>query len=139
MNTSSPHKFPENPPLLDVLKTKIATVYFYEHLVVFEANEGAVISYSTSIQMLLKGIQIMKNRPLVYIANRINSYSVNPTDFKYLEAVPTLKGIAMVHYSDESKVNAAYEAKFFNKPIESFDSLNEAYYWAQELLGVAKR
>lgn len=139
MAQNSPHNLPEEAPLLDILKTKIGTVYFYENFVIVEANEGALLSYSTSFQILLKGLQIMKNRPLVYIANRINSYSVNPTDFKYLEEVPTLKGIALVHHTEESKVNASYESTFFNKPIESFDSLEDAYYWAQDLLIGAKK
>ncbi len=139
MAQNSPHNLPEEAPLLDILKTKIGTVYFYENFVIVEANEGALLSYSTSFQILLKGLQIMKNRPLVYIANRINSYSVNPTDFKYLESVPTLKGIALVHHTEESKVNAYYESTFFNKPIESFDSLEDAYYWAQNLLEVVKK
>ncbi|HAT64997.1 MAG TPA: hypothetical protein DCS66_10395, partial [Flavobacteriaceae bacterium] len=75
----------------------------------------------------------------VYIANRIHSYSVNPTDFKYLEAVPTLKGIAVVNYTEESKVNTFYESKFFNKPIESFESIEDAYYWAKNILKEVKK
>jgi hypothetical protein len=139
MTHSSPHNLPEEVPLLDILKTKIATVYFYNNLVIVEANEGAVVSYKSSFEMLLKGIQIMKTRPVVYIANRIHSYSVNPTDFKYLEAIPTLKGIAVVHNTEESKVNASYESNFFNKPIQSFGSLEDAYYWAQNLLKAATK
>ncbi|MEZ4779853.1 MAG: hypothetical protein R2786_10770 [Flavobacteriaceae bacterium] len=136
---NKPHHFPEKNPLLDILETKLANIYFYQNVVVFEAKEGATISYETSLPMLLKGIQIMKNRPLVYIANRINSYSVNPTDFKYLEAVPTIKGFAFVNYSEESRVNAKYEASFFKKPFQSFDSLEEAYQWTQTLLLETKK
>ena len=139
MVPNSPHNLPEKIPLLDILKSKVATVYFYENVVIVEANEGAIVSYKSSFEMLVKGIQIMKTRPLVYIANRIHSYSVNPTDFKYLEAVPTLKAIAVVNYTEESKVNASYEAKFFNKPIESFESLEDAYYWAKNILNEVKK
>lgn len=139
MIPNSPLTLPEEIPLLDILKTKIATVYFYENLVIVEANEGVVVSYNSSFEILKKGIQIMKTRPIVYIANRIHSYSVNPTDFKYLEAIPTLKGIALVHYTEESKVNATYEATFFNKPIESFESLEDAYHWAKNILNKIRR
>ncbi|MEZ4859356.1 MAG: hypothetical protein R2781_11155 [Flavobacteriaceae bacterium] len=135
----NPHNLPEDASFLDVLKTKLATVYFYENIVVFEAQEGAIISHETALQILQKGIQIMKLRPLVYISNRIHSYSVNPTDFKYLEAVPTIKGFAFVNYTMESRINAQYEANFFKKPFQSFDSLEEAYHWAKEILATAKK
>ena len=139
MNQNSPHNFPESDPVLDILETKLATVYFYKNIVVFEAKEGATISYETSLPMLLKGLQIMKNRPLVYIANRVHSYSVNPTDFKYLEAVPTIKGFAFVNYTEETRVNSKYEGTFFKKPFQSFDTLEEAYRWTQSLLQLAKK
>ena len=131
----TPHNFPEKQPLLDILKTKLATIYFYRNLVVVEAKEGATLSYETSLPLLLKGLQIMKNRPLVYITNRIHSYSVNPTDFKYLEAVPTIKGFAFVNYSKETRVNAHYEGSFLKKPFQSFDTIEDAYLWAQTILG----
>lgn len=45
MVSNSLHNLPEEIRLLDILKTKIATVYFYENIVIVEANEGAVVSY----------------------------------------------------------------------------------------------
>lgn len=139
MNQNSPHNLLKNDTLLDILNTKLATIYFYKNIVVFEAKEGVTISYETSLPMLLKGLQVMKNRPLVYIANRIHSYSVNPTDFKYLESIPTLLGVGVVNYTEESKVNFNYERNFFKKPFRSFNSMEEAHQWAQTLLDNVKK
>ena len=80
------------------------------------------------------GLKYVGSRPFVYIANRVNSYSVNPNDYVYLEKVPTLKGIAIVTPTELGKKNAELELNFFRKPMEIFDNVSEAYLWGKQLL-----
>jgi hypothetical protein len=112
----------------------IGTAYFYNNIIIVEANEGVTISYKTGFSFLLKALQYIGAKPWVYIANRINSYSVNPNDYKYLERIPTLKGIAIVTPTKIGKQSAALEANFFNKDFVVVDDLQSAYNWAIELL-----
>ena len=84
MKKLSPHKLPEDIVLKNVLETDIGTVFFYGNIVVFEAKEGIVLSYKNGFSILLKGLKILGAKPWVYISNRVNSYSIKPIDYKYL-------------------------------------------------------
>lgn len=134
MNANVPHHLPNSAILQNVLEMDIGTAYFYNNIVVVEAKEGVTISYKTGFSFLVKGLQYMGTKPWVYIANRINSYSVNPNDYKYLEKIPTLRGIAIVTPTDLGKQNAALEANFFNKDFIVLENLSSAYDWATALL-----
>lgn len=91
MNKTLSHNLPPDFQIKKVLETDIGMVYFYDNIVVFEANEGVTLSYKTSFSILLKCLTIIGARPSVYISNRVNSYSIKPMDYKYLNSVPTLK------------------------------------------------
>ncbi len=134
MKVKSPHDFPDSATLYNVLETKIGTVYFYKNVVIVEAYEGVTLSYQTAFSILVKGLQNLRAKQWIYIANRINSYSVNPNDYKYLEKIPTLKGIAIVTPNEIGKKNAALEANFFNKPFAVVDDIPSAYNWAKTIL-----
>lgn len=102
------------------MKTDLADIYFYENVVVVEALEGVTISYKTGFEILARGLRIFGRKPFVYIANRINSYSVNPNDFKYLVSSPTLKGIAIASQLESGRKNAALEKAFSKKATGIF-------------------
>lgn len=134
MKLTNPHKLAADAELEHVLKTDLVTVYFYNDIVVVEAKEGVTLSYKTAFSILVSGLKYVGNRPFIYIANRINSYSVNPNDYIYLEKVPTLKGIAIVSPSELGKKNAELELNFFRKPMAIFDTVSEAYHWGKQIL-----
>jgi len=134
MKPNKPHNFPDEETLNHILKTDIANIYFYEHIVVVEAHEGVTLSYKTSFEILTKGLKYIGRKPFIYIANRINSYSVNPNDFKYLVNIPTLKGIAIASKKESGRKNAELEKAFSKKPMEIFESIEDAYQWGMNLL-----
>jgi len=134
MEMADPHKLTVEAELEHVLRTDLVTVYFYTDIVIVEAKEGVTLSYKTAFSILVMGLKYVGSRPFVYIANRVNSYSVNPNDYVYLEKVPTLKGIAIVTPTELGKKNAELELNFFRKPMEIFDNVSEAYLWGKQLL-----
>ncbi len=134
MEMADPHKLTVEAELEHVLRTDLVTVYFYKDIVIVEAKEGVTLSYKTAFSILVMGLKYVGSRPFVYIANRVNSYSVNPNDYVYLEKVPTLKGIAIVTPTELGKKNAELELNFFRKPMEIFDNVSEAYLWGKQLL-----
>lgn len=99
-----------------------------------EANEGILLSYSEEVSVLLNILNILENKPWAYIANRINSYAVQPIDYKYLEGIPTLKALTIVSYSETAQSNAVMESRFFNKPYKTFDNLKDAFFWVKTIL-----
>tara|TARA_R110002124_G_C8974716_1_gene515869 strand:- start:12138 stop:12611 length:474 start_codon:yes stop_codon:yes gene_type:complete len=139
MNTTQPHNLPEPFTLTDSIKTEIGTVYFYGNFVVVEMNEGVNVSFKTGFSILLKGLSILGGKPCIYIANRIHSYSVTPTDYKYLNKVPSLKGVAIVNHLESTAANTQLEASFCKKPFEVFNSLEEAFQWGEKTLKSSMR
>ncbi len=130
----SPHNLPNDFQLKKTLETDIGTIYFYGNVVVFEANEGVILSYKTGFSILLKGLTIIGSKPFVYISNRTNSYSIKPIDYKYMNKVPTLKCFGIVTYSEVGHSNAELESKFCKKPFGVFDNLTEAVIWGKGFL-----
>ncbi len=100
MQKISPHNLPPDFQLKKVLETEIGVVYFYDNIVIFEAKEGIVMSYKTGFSLLLKGLNYLGPNAGYYISNRINSYSIKPMDYKYLNNVPTLRALAVVNYNE---------------------------------------
>ncbi len=130
----SPHKLPNDFQLKKTLETDIGILYFYGNIVVFEANEGVILSYKTGFSVLLKGLTIVGAKPFVYISNRIHSYSIKPIDYKYLNKVPSLKAVGLVYYNEVGLSNAELEAKFCKKQFRVFDNLTEAVIWGKGFL-----
>jgi hypothetical protein len=119
----------------EVLDTEIGTIYFYDSILVMEAKEDVLISIKTGLSILLDVVKRVGLKPVVYISNRVNSYSVDPNDYKFLNMIPNLKGIAIVSYSEINFQTVDLEKSFIKKPCESFNNLLEAKEWANEVLG----
>ncbi|RDK87047.1 hypothetical protein [Marinirhabdus gelatinilytica] len=131
--TISSH-FPENLELRDYFSNEAADVYLYDNFAVVEVKEGTTLSFKNGFSLLLKGLAILGTKPWIYISNRIHSYAVVPTDYKYLNKVPTLKGLAIVNSEKASMTNAHLEENFFKKPFIIVNSLEEAYQWGRNIL-----
>jgi hypothetical protein len=134
MITLEAPKLSEELNLLEVLETELGDIYIYDSIIMMEGKENVTMSFRTGIFILLKLINLVKTRPVVYISHRINSYAVDPNDYKYLEMIPNLKGIALVSYSDHGHEAAKFEKRFFKKPFKNFRCLSDAQEWAQNVL-----
>lgn len=134
MEKISPHKLPAEFRLKKTLETDVGMVYFYDNIVIFEANEGVIMSYKTGFSILLNGLNYLGTKPWVYVSNRVHSYSIKPMDYKYLNNVPTLRAVGVVNYSELGHSNAELEAKFCKKPFQMFDNLTDAFIWGKGYL-----
>ncbi|OAB78841.1 hypothetical protein [Cochleicola gelatinilyticus] len=121
-------KFPK------IIKSELATVTICKNIVVFEANPDVLVTIKSSISLLTRSLIEVGSRPMVYISHRINNYAVNPIDYKYLERLPNLKGIAVVGYTKMAQESVKLEENFFKKPILSFSTFDEAKIWADQLI-----
>ena len=118
----------------EVLDTALGKIHILEDCIVMEADPEVQISIKTGLFILLDVVKRVGTRPVVYISNRINPYSVDPNDYKYLEMIPNLKGIAIVAYSELSRERAMLEERFFRKPFKAFSNLTEARHWATSVV-----
>ena len=131
--------FPDVLEVKDYFENDAAKVYLYGQIAVVEATEGATLSYRTGFTLLVKGLKICGTKPWIYISNRVNSYSVVPTDYKYLNKVPTLKGLVIVSPKESEINNARLEEAFFKKPFMIVNTLEEAYQWSKDMLDNTKK
>ncbi len=125
-----------NTSLLKKCDLKIGSFYFYEHYVVSEINEGVTVTYENALHMLeLAKTYYGNTTPFVYISNRKNSYSFDPTaHFKTTAMFPNLRGYATVIYNPINEKVAKMEQSFMNKPAHIFKTLEEAIAWVEELI-----
>lgn len=114
----------------------IGSFYYYENFMVAEIKEGIAVSFENAQEMLkLTKVYFQNTTPFVYITNRKNSYSFNPTaHFKTAQLFPNLKGYAVVTYDPMNTDIAELEKTFLNKPVSIFDNLDDAINWVEELI-----
>ncbi len=111
----------------------VGTFYFYENYMVAEIKEGIALAYENATEMLGLAKEYFGNKtPFVYIINRINSYSFNPTaHFKTVALFPNIVGYATVTYDEINHDIAQLEESFMNRPTKKFRALEEAIEWGE--------
>lgn len=134
IDTTYAPRLSEDIQAKEVLDTELGTIFFYDNILVMEAKEDVLISIKTGLSILLEVVKRVGLKPVVYISNRVNSYSVDPNDYKFLNMIPNLKGVAIVSYNETNLKTADLEKSFIKKTCESFDNLSDAKVWAKEVL-----
>ena len=114
----------------------VGSFYFYKNYMVAEVKEGIAFTYENAPEMLQLAKEYFGDKtPFVYITNRVNSYSFNPTaHFKTAAMFPNLMGYATVTYDDINHEIAEMEKTFMNRPVKNFKILEDAIAWAEELI-----
>ncbi|QLG45130.1 hypothetical protein [Costertonia aggregata] len=115
---------------------EVGYFYFYKNFVISEIKEGMSITFENATEMLrLAKTYFGNTTPFVYISNRKNSYSFNPTaHFKTTQMFPNIKGFAAVVYDDMNRDIAEMEQSFLNVPVNIFTHLDKAIDWAEEII-----
>ncbi len=121
-----------NLKLTIVIKTKDVTISLHKRIAIIEISEGTSISYENGIETLKRLLSIVGDKPWAYISNRVNSYSLDPNDYKHLNEIPTLKGIGVIQYKRSIETAMELEKMFVKKPFKTFDDLDAAIEWALE-------
>ncbi|NAS30089.1 hypothetical protein GTQ40_03820 [Flavobacteriaceae bacterium R38] len=111
-------------------------VYFLSNILISEYTEGYTIGYKNVQEFLHIAEDFYGDHTdLVYLSNRVNSYSVKPLDWiKIKNKYKNLKSIGIVHYNKLGKRFLNVEKLFCPLPISDFYSLDEAVAWAANIL-----
>ncbi len=120
-------------------KTRLSfcTIEIYEHTIVGTIDDGVDLTLEKSSEIIEVAINHFKSEPFVYIANRRHSYSVDPIIYKYNSELKNLKGFAIV--IDNLYDNTIEIEKIFShKPIDTFESLDDALAWSKRIIEDAK-
>ncbi len=110
------------------------TLKFYPKFVISTVKED--IQFDEEHIQILKEIIVdhYKKQPFIYLANRINSYSVNPLIYVNLIELNLLKGVGIISEDIQRLKTANFEKQFASFPFEIFQNNDEAKAWAERLM-----
>lgn len=110
--------------------------FLFEGFIVAEINEDIVYNWENHGKLVAEDVSNLydhNGKDLIYITNRINNYSVKPTDWiKFYKHHYNLKAYAIVSYSEKGIKNAILEKLFMSTKINRFISLDSAIEWAKK-------
>lgn len=106
--------------------------YFFDGLVISEMKEGAIFDWSTAERVIATTFEVLgRDKPIAYISNRINNYSVVPTDWlKFYKHRHKLKYYSVVAYNKSGLTSLVLEKMFFRNKIRQFQDLQSAINWS---------
>ncbi len=111
--------------------------YLFETFIIGEIKTDIVFNWKDHAKTVVEEITNLydqNGKDLVYITNRVNPYSVVPSDwihfFKYSYS---LKGYGIVSYNQKGMLNTVLEKLFMRSKLQSFSSLSDAILWAKSL------
>ncbi|GAA4278636.1 hypothetical protein [Aquimarina mytili] len=127
---------------IQVLNYDYGEFYLFDSFVVGEVHKDIVFTWKDHAKAVVEEITSLydqNGKDLVYITNRINQYSVVPSDwlhfFKYSYS---LKGYGIVSYNQKGMLNTVFEKLFMRSKLQNFDNLNDAIIWARNLKSKTK-
>ena len=113
-----------------LVKIPIGVIHIYENYVVSIINEGETVTVKSNDALAEIANTYFKSRHFIYIANRINSYAVDPRVYKKTSLINNLIGFAVVSENLVALSNAKIEKLFFSRPFESFTTMEDAVNWS---------
>ena len=108
------------------------TFYFFNDFLLSELNQGIHFSWDKVklIADLASEFYGEKN-PVVYISNRVNSYSIEPQSWlKFDKKYNFFKASAIIAYDTKGGLSVVLEKLFSKKRIQKFNDLDTAIDWA---------
>lgn len=110
-------------------------LFIFDEFIINQIKEGVTIhpDHNDTLNDVVQRHFSGKN--MVYISNRVKSYSVNPLIYPETEKIPNIIGIAIIPKTAIMRKNAEYERRFYDKPYEIMEGLSEAIAWAHTIIG----
>ncbi len=123
--------------VINVLQYPYATYYMFDTFMIAEIEEGIVYTWDDHAKPIVEELSKLygeNGENLVMISNRVNSYSVKPSDWiKFFKSDYKLKGYGIISYSRKGLIISMIEKLFMRNLFQTFDNLDSAIAWAKEL------
>lgn len=105
----------------------------FEDYIIATVHEGVLMDIQ-KIEVLHEAyIPYYPNKKFGYIDNRVNDYTINLSPDLYNIRYQGMTGLAVVCYTELAYRNSLFEKSFYNWPFDSFQTLEEAILWIEEL------
>jgi len=106
--------------------------YFFEKFVISELNEG--VHFDWDRVKILSDLMVShygRDQDLVYISNRVNSYSIEPQSWlKFDKKYNLFNASGIIVYDKKGGISVVLERLFSKERIKVFRSLKDAIDWA---------
>ncbi len=121
--------------LEEVYILPFGSFFFFDDFIISEISEGVLFDWEKAKEVIdLAYSHYGPNPKIVYISNRIYSYSVVPQDWlKFFSNKHPLIAMAVVIKTRTSIINLMMEKLFFFSKLKKFSDLEEAIAWAKLL------
>ncbi|RZS90452.1 hypothetical protein [Aquimarina brevivitae] len=113
-------------------------VEVHEDYILNTIEEGYHITLEDNTILFEFAKEFFNNKPFVYIANRVNSYSVDPTVYMETARIESLLGVAVVSQQSTQKRQVKLEQTFYKGKLAYFDTLDKAIAWKNKLVAKKK-
>ena len=118
-----------------LIELDFCTLEIHQNCVISTIHEGVLFDVKERRELYKVFDTYFDNRPFVYISNRKNDYTVNPTSYLQKEDYTNhLVGMAVLCYSKSSYQTALFEKKFYDRAFNVFYSVEACKLWAKEIL-----
>ena len=119
----------------DIHVSENGIYYFFKDFIIAEIHQGVIYTWDSAQDIIQAAHEHYGDNPSIcYITNRINKYSINPTDWiKFFNTNNNLNGYAIVSYTKNGWVNALIELMFLKTKVERFSNLADAIDWAKDV------
>lgn len=116
----------------EIREYEFGVFYFFDGLVISEIKEDVVFNWNMAQKAIDAAYEIIgREKPIAYISNRINNYSVVPTDWlKFFTNRHQLELYSVVAYSKSGLASIILERMFFKNNIRQFSDLESAIKWS---------
>jgi hypothetical protein len=116
----------------EVREFEFGVFYFFDGLVISEMKEGVVFDWDMATKAINAAQEIFgKDQPIAYISNRINKYTVVPTEWlKFYKNRHKLKYYSVVGSTQGSFASIVLERMFFKESLRQFQDIGEAISWS---------
>lgn len=116
----------------EIREYEFGIFYFFDGLVISEMHEGETFDWSIAEKIISVAYNVLgTDKPIAYISNRINNYSVAPTDWlKFYKHKHQLDFYSIVAYNKSGFTSVVLEKMFFRDKIQQFSNLEDAIKWS---------
>lgn len=120
--------------IIKYIDNKDFELFIFDDFIINQIKDGVSIEphHNEKLNTIIQ--EHFSHKDMVYISNRVKSYSVNPLIYPKTEAIPNLIAMAIIPKTNVMRKSAEYERNFYDKPYEIFDNLTDAINWVQKLL-----
>ncbi len=110
-----------------------ATVYFFDHFLVSEINADVLFTWELAKPIINEATTFYGNtgEKIIYISNRINSYTVKAVDWLlFIKYSFKLAGYAIISRDERGARSAVFESLFIPTKFKVFYDFIDAMQWA---------